>query len=188
MKCLNYQKIINEFKKEENKDYTIIWDILSKIFNVNGVYELLLKLYNNSRTDLFELLSLIFSQFEPTSKVFELIREKIKDLYLEKKLIELAYNILKNYYNPNKVIEVGFDFLMNINDSKYLYIIEDIMKNDSMRFIYERALDFNDTLKNALKDTILQNNESIHLLFELFRDKTLLNETKHLLLQFTNDI
>ena len=68
--------------------------------------------------------------------------EKIKDLYLEKKLIELAYNILKNYYNPNKVIEVGFDFLMNINDSKYLDIIEDIMKNDSMRFIYERALDF----------------------------------------------
>ena len=76
---------------------------------------------------------------------------------------------------------------MNINDSKYLDIIEDIMKNDSMRFIYERALDFNDTLKNALKDTILQNNESIHLLFELFRDRTLLNETKHLLLQFTND-
>ena len=43
--------LLNEFKKEENKDYTIIWDILSKIFNVNGVYELLLKLYNNSRTD-----------------------------------------------------------------------------------------------------------------------------------------
>ena len=76
---------------------------------------------------------------------------------------------------------------MNINNTDYLEIIEDIMKNDSMRFIYERALDFNDTLKNALKDTILQNNESIHLLFELFRDRTLLNETKHLLLQFTND-
>ena len=47
----------------EKMNYTKVWVIFSKLFEVNGLYESLLDIYTNSGKDLFDLLSSILQIF-----------------------------------------------------------------------------------------------------------------------------
>ena len=180
--------LLDEYKRTENMEkmnYTKVWVIFSKLFEVNGLYEILLDIYTNSGKDLFDLLSSILSNFPALSNVYELIRYKIRDGESQILLLELGYNLLKNYYNASKVIEIGLNFLKK--NKKLFPILEEIMKNKNMGFIYERVLIFDDYLKNTLKNVIIQNEESIHLLFEICNNDNILEEASSLLIHIEND-
>ena len=96
--------LIDEYKRGNDLgyfNYTIIRKAFANIFNVEESHDFLNLFFekNETKKDLFDLFSALFSHFPNVSSVYELLRDKIKDIETQKKFLKFAIDAIKAYEN-----------------------------------------------------------------------------------------
>ena len=183
---LNYiLEFLIESEKNENMDYEIIYLALSKIFNIDGVYNLSKKFYYRNKDDFMNFLSAILKNFEKLKDVFDVVNEYLKDY--EPEMLALAFNIVKNVNSSKNMTILFANFFKRHRD--IFDRLKIVMARPEMKFVFDNLLRIDNDIIKKLRDIILNRNdyESINLVFEILNNDTLLEQAVNLLNNINNN-
>ena len=174
--------LIEEYEKGKDMNYIHIWSILPDVFVIDDFHDYLERLYNASKDDFFDLVSLILTNFPNISKIYELLKENLKGN--ERVLLNFAYDLIKYYNNDTAFYTVFAEFMKK---NKYLFpILEKILNNELMDFFYDRIISA-DSLMAALEEIIFKNPVHIKMFFDICGNDSLIDYGKNLLLNLKDD-
>ena len=183
---LNYLlDILIETEKGENANADIIYDLLYKIFNINGVYDFLLKFYNQSKKDFLDILGIIANNYDELKKLYNILINNFQGYEVD--FLKLAFDILKNYEDRNAIINI-IKIFFKTHKTIFPKLKEVIIKPE-MNYLFRSLLTPSDEYLLAIKELIFSKNdtETINLFFSIAENDDLFDLLVNILINIKDE-
>ena len=177
--------ILNENGKGEEMNVSNIYESLSSIFNIDGIYDILEKSYNQSRQDFLDLLGIIIkNNYEGFLGIYNIFIDIFKEYDAD--FLQLVFNIIKNYFDREALIVTVGNFLKS--HKEIFPKIKDILGEPEIIYFFSKLLTITDQYVLAVKELIFSRNdtESINLFFSIVENDTLFDILLNILININN--
>ena len=178
--------ILDETGKGKDMKVENIYEPLNRIFNIDGIYNLLQKAYNQSRQNFLELLEIIIKK---DYQGFLGLYNIFKDYFIEydADYLQLVFNVIKNYYDRKALIILVGNFLKT--HKEILPKIKDLLDEPDMINFFTKLLTITDQYVLAIRELIFTRNdtESINLIFSIVENDKLFDGLLNILININDE-
>ena len=176
-------ELIDEYEQGVNRDYIEVYTSLSHLFNIDGVYDILDLLYNNSKNVLFELLEEVLQSDKTMLSLFNLFKDHLVDY--ERETLKVVFDVIKYYFNSTELLNSVARYIKE--NKGVLPIIEDLMDNSQMEFLYKQLFAIENDLKRILKDVVFESKDTRKIFFSILQNDTLIDMGAKILANINDD-
>ena len=183
---LNYTlEFLIASEKIEDDNYESFYLSLSKIFNIDGVYNLTKKFYDRNKEDFMRLLTENLENLKDLENVFKVVDEYLKDY--EPEILDLAFDIIKNVNSSENMTIIFANFFKSHRD--IFDVLKIVMAREEMKFVFDKLVKIDNGILKELRDLILNRRdyESMNLVFDILKNDSLIDQAVYLMINLKNN-
>ena len=161
-------ELLNKPESWGNIDKNYTYNFLIRLCNIDGFIPLFKSLYYNSRTDILDLIEEVLLTYYPDIGNIFVLLRTKLKDILDDTLI-LAMDIIKNFKDRNRVLDIVAEFLIEHNNTYDK--LKEVLLDDKMKAFYELIVFRDESILNQTKNLLLAKKETLEMLINLMGNR-----------------